>query len=114
MFKVKDIYPVVTPIFSPEMGERMKTVRMKHLMDQMQLGEKLGVAQQTISKLERGRQLTTENPFSVAQLIELFPKDTLFILLGTGQDRYPLSISHRYWSHKHRPQGRRGPRTGVK
>lgn len=100
------IYAVSTPIFTPEMGERMKMMRERLLLDQRQLAEKLGTNQQTISKLELGIQCTTRSPFTIEKMFEVFGDTILHILLGTGYDRFSYGHIHdKYLTEKRKKKG---------
>lgn len=59
-----------TPIFNEDMGRRLMLVRMKAMMTQAHLAQRLGISQQTLSQLELGR-LRTAN-FNCAKLEVLF------------------------------------------
>lgn len=99
--KPKTLEDICTPIFDRDMGQRMRLIRMKRLMDQAQLGEKLGVHQTTISDLELGRFPVPKRPFSITQIKEVFKEDTAFILFGRNPDRFSqANISGQFWFTK--------------
>lgn len=52
--KIGDYAPAVTPIFDPEMGQRLRMVRLMLRLDQAALAKELGVSQRTVSGMERG------------------------------------------------------------
>lgn len=103
-----EITEVTTPIFNAEMGARLRLMRMKLLMDQRELGAKLGIGQQQVSRLESGKIVTLERPFTCAKLREVFGDLYMFILLGRNPERFPSGhIGKAYWDHKNAPKGNR-------
>ena len=100
-FVTDRIYEVVTPIFDKEMGQRMRTARMRLFIDQTTLGEKFGVHQKTISSLERGVIKCPESPFNLTKMREVFGKEWTYVLLGTGSDEYPnRHVAKEFWKAK--------------
>ncbi len=109
--KVKKLplYHYLTPIWDKEMGERLTIARMKMHLDQTQLGEKLGVTQTTISKIETGRIGVSRKGITLAKLIEVFDADVDYILLGTNSDATPTAYIHRVYSWKKKHPGQEVP-----
>ena len=98
----------VTPIFDKEIGYRMKFMRMALLMDQEQLGERLGVSQQMIAKLELGQTHTSRKPITLSKLYSVFGCAVHHILFGHNKDAYNYNeINHKYWTEKDRRKGNR-------
>lgn len=94
---------VTTVIFTPEVGHRMKVARMELGLDQAQLGEKLGVSQQIISRLERGVMKTSENPCTLAQFKEVFGRRYTYVLIGTGSEAtFEGKIRVKYWKNRNK------------
>lgn len=99
---------VTAPVFTREIGARLRWIRMKLLLDQAALGEKLGLGQQQVSRLEKGRDFHRESPITVTKLKEILGRDFLFVMLGTGEDKYNFnSILSKYWDAKNAPKGNR-------
>ncbi len=98
---VKSVYLRVTPIFDAEMGRRLQIIRMRHFMDQKEFAEFLGIAQGTLSKIERGMLPTAQYPFSVAKLQEIAGDALLYILIGTNSERWEAGkYSTNYWTER--------------
>lgn len=96
-----------TPIFTKEVGERMALARMKLLWDQKELGEKLGISQQQVGKIESGHRIA-ERALSTAKFKEVFGDAFMFILFGTGDHRFPENhIRKTYWNHRNSKKGNR-------
>lgn len=100
--KHNPLFDVCMPLFDKARGYRMKIMRMKLLMDQKELGERLGVSAQVISVLETGKQAVHgKKPFTLTQFIEVFGDLTSHILLGTGEFRFNYSfIQLKYYENK--------------
>jgi transcriptional regulator with XRE-family HTH domain len=95
----RSIDDVTTPVWSKEMGQRLKLVRMKLLMDQFELSVKLDMPQSTLSNLENGR--VEHAAFTLGKLKEVFHKHTAFILIGVNPERYHERMIHyRYWDFR--------------
>lgn len=72
-------------------------MREKLLLDQEELGAKLGLPQSTVSDLELGRIAVPRFPFTVATLRQVFGLDTGYILYGRNPERYSIGfIRQRY------------------
>lgn len=90
----------VTPIFTPEIGDRMRIVRQRYLWSQAELAERLKISQHQISRLERGLLKTLEDPFSLSHFELVFGSAAAFILLEQNQEKF---LSRRdYWTQRHR------------
>jgi transcriptional regulator with XRE-family HTH domain len=101
MVPKKRIESIVTPIFTPGMGDRLRIVRMMLLLDQAQLAHHLGVSQQTISNLEMGKQAIMRKPFTLARFQATFGHHANFILFDTQKEKYNRRvITDRYWETK--------------
>lgn len=99
--KTQPIDEVLAPMFGPEAGRRFELMRKKRLLDQSQLAEKLGVSQQTISRIETGK-LHVCDLLTFAKLRVVFEGDVHFILLGTGAERHSANfICQRYHEFKY-------------
>jgi transcriptional regulator with XRE-family HTH domain len=106
--KRKTLESVCTPIFDKEMGERMKLMRMRLLIDQAELGERLGVSRSVISRLEKGHLRVPEAPFTLERLMEVFGKTTSFLVYGTNPENFnPKYIASKYWSVINKRMGRK-------
>lgn len=100
------VYSVSAPIFTPEMGNRMRLARMKLLMDQKELGEKFGCPQGAISRLEKGLQSTLEEPFTVLQLKDLFGPLWTYILFGSNENLVnEKHVVKTYWNARLKRDG---------
>lgn len=100
----------VAPIFDEKMGRRLKYMRMALLLDQKQLGERLGVPQQMIAKLELGKTKVSREPISLAKFYAVFGCVTHHILFGLDKEHFDYEqINRKYWIEKDR---RKGNRTG--
>jgi DNA-binding XRE family transcriptional regulator len=107
-YKPEPIDELLCPMFAPEAGYRMKIMRMKRLLDQTELASRLGVAQQTISRIEKGR-LYVCDQITLAKFREVFEGDVHYILRGTGAERYSTRyISDRYHEFKYIINRRKG------
>lgn len=92
---------VCAPIFTKEMGDRMRLMRMRIFLDQSQLGEKLGIGATSVCQLEQGNIRVPRTPFTVAKLREVFGDTTGFILYGTNAERFNRgAISSQFWHTK--------------
>src|SRR6185503_8942239 len=103
------LFEVVTPIMDRHRGRRMEFMRKKLFLDQKQLGEKLGVNQQTISRLERGHISVARRPISLHKFYEVFGALTEHVLFGSGEFNYN-EINGLYWREKDKRKGNWGPR----
>lgn len=102
------LWEVTTPIFTPDMGSRLRIVRMKKKWSQAQMGDALGISQQQVGRLEAGRIQTMENPFSTAVLKRVLESHTAFVLFGSNPERYIIpAIKAAYWADKNAPKGNR-------
>lgn len=103
----------VSPIFTPEAGDRFRLIRMTMLIDQAEMGELLGLSQQQISFLERGR--IEHPPFTLALLRATVGEYWTFILFGTGRgqelDARGGFVKQKYWHT--RLKIRRKPGSGA-
>lgn len=83
----------------------MAIARMRLLLDQSALAEKLGCSQDVISRLERGALTVHRNPFTITQFREVFGKLWTYILLGSNEENIPVShIRKTYWDSKLKPK----------
>lgn len=99
---------VTAPIFSKEIGSRLKLVRMKLLLDQKELGEKLGIDQGAISRIETGKIQVLQRPFTTAKFREVVGQHFMFVMFGTNPERYSVGhINKTYWDHKNAAKGPR-------
>lgn len=74
-------------IWTQDRGIRLKHARMKWMFDQRELAAKLGVPQQTVSKIENGQPTGTE--ISVRRLVDAIGERAfLYVLNGTGAVAY--------------------------
>lgn len=98
----------VAPIFDAERGKRLRYMRMALLMDQKHLGERFGVPQQQIAKLELGQIKIGRNPITLAQVFSVFGCATHHILFGLDSEKYNYQlIRDAYWKEKDRTKGDR-------
>lgn len=101
----KDIENICAPIFDGAMGLRLALMRKRLLMDQTELGDRLGLPQKTISELENGKLSLPRFHFTVARLRGVFPADVDHILFGTGAARYNFGhIESKYFDVKFRKE----------
>lgn len=109
--QLKDLLAICTPMFTPEMGQRMSTMRMHLKLDQKQLGDLLGVSRSVISHIERGDK--TRHVFSASKLIDVFGiKASSYIFFKMFEDSYlenTKNIHTEYWKTKHKAKGNRIP-----
>ena len=91
---------VLRPIIDKDAGYRFSTIRMSMLLDQSQVGEFLGMKQQQVSALERGRLDCV--PFTFARFKAVFADTWGFILLGTGVGaKIPADfVAKKYWNSR--------------
>lgn len=109
-FTYQRVMETVTPIFDKEMGRRLKFMRMALFLDQAQLGEKLGVTQQMIAKLELGQTKVSRVPIPLIRFYLVFGCATHHILFGSDAKQFNYEqINRKYWIEKDR---RKGNRTG--
>lgn len=94
------VYLRVTPIWDAEMGDRLARIRMRLLMDQKEFSAALGIAQGTLSKIERGHLPAPQYPFSVSKLQEIVGEALLYILIGTNSDRWEARPRQDYWTER--------------
>lgn len=96
------------PFFDEESGSRFALVRMRMLMDQRSMGELLGVSQQQISQLERGR--LAQPPFNMARFKAVFGDFYSFVLLGSQPKREmnPSYVTRLYWETKLKTRRKQG------
>lgn len=98
----------VAPIFDQERGRRLKFMRQALLLDQKELGQKLGVPQQTIAKLELGQVRVGRHPVTLSQFYKIFGCATHHILFGLDAGSYNYqSITDKYWGIKNIGKGDR-------
>ena len=91
--KPAHIDEVLTVMFTPEIGARMRHVRIKLLLDQKEMAIKFGTSQQNYSRLERGHIRFFE--ITLKRFKEIFEDATLFILRGTGSGKWELTREDR-------------------
>ena len=102
------IWEIATPIFTPDMGMRLKIARMKLKWSQAEMGERLGVSQQQIGRIESGRIQTMENPFSAAVLRDALRAHTNYVLFNSNADLYDyVKIKAAYWEARDATKGNR-------
>lgn len=90
-----------TPVFTPEMGERLKYARLKMLLDQRQLGKLLKVSPSKISDIEKGKSKIFYPPIPLSRMQAIFGKFTGYILLNSDSDRISQSHVHQtFWRTK--------------
>lgn len=107
-----DIDTLVSPIFDTARGKKLALARMKLLMTQAELGEKLGVGQRTISRIEAGGHLFTCPAITLAALkTALEPEGWRFVMFYEGQFHStaydPGRIHELYWKPRRKKQGNR-------
>lgn len=109
------LWEISTPIFTPDMGLRLKIARMKLKWSQAELGERLGVSQQQIGRIEAGRRQTIENPFSSAVLRDALRTHINYVLFGSNADLYDyVKIKAAYWEVRDATKGNRTHTGGHK
>lgn len=107
----KSIAETVTPIFDRERGKRLEMMRKLMLLDQRQLGEKLGVPPQMISKLERGVTPVSRTPVTLDRFFLVFGCLTNHILFGLDRKSFDyFEINAKYWREKDKRKGNRTAR----
>jgi DNA-binding XRE family transcriptional regulator len=105
------IADVTTPMFNGEIGSRLKLVRMKLLLDQAEFGERLGIGQGAVSRLETGKVTVLERPFTTTKFREVVGTHFMFVMFGTNPERYSVGhINKAYWDHKNAAKGNRTER----
>lgn len=110
-FFYQRIMETVAPIFDREMGGRLKCVRMSLLLDQTQLGEKLGVTQQMIAKLELGQTKISRIPIPLIRFYLVFGCAVHHILFGIDKHLFNYEqINAKYWREKDRRKGNKSAR----
>ncbi len=98
----------VAPIFDQERGRRLCFMRKMLLLDQGQLGKKLGVSAQMISKLERGITPVSRIPITLRAFYKIFGCVTHHILFGIDGEHFDYAeINRLYWLEKDRRKGNR-------
>lgn len=100
-----DMTKLVTPVFDPVMGHRLRLLRMYLLLTQTQLAERLTtvdrkITQQTIAELEAGR--TRYGHFTLGRMTEVLGFGRVeYVLLGINAAAIESrDISGRYWKEK--------------
>lgn len=86
----------LTPIWSPEMGDRLKIARMKLKLSQGELAALLAITQSTVSKLECGVVQVALLPLSVLKFA--LTDHLTYVLWGSRESAYsPNYIIQEYW-----------------
>jgi transcriptional regulator with XRE-family HTH domain len=90
---------ILTPIFDGRIGHRLKVARMRLHLDQVEMSMLLGIAQQQLSKLERGH--LRYGHFTLAQLSDATGKFFAYVMTGEGREwiENPEYIQ-KYWQHR--------------
>lgn len=100
-----ELFENLTPIFTPDMGQRMKLVRAKMKMSQTEFAEKLGISQKGVSQLERGNLRVMQRPVSVKVLQTVVGKELFFVIKGAGMERFSQQfIWSEYWKSRFKKQ----------
>ena len=79
----------LTVIFTPQIGERMRQVRMKWLVDQRDMAKEFGITQQHYSRLERGQIRFFD--VTLKRFKEIYEDAVLFVLRGTGAGKWEVT-----------------------
>jgi len=107
----KSISETVTPIFDRHKGRRLEMMRKLLLLDQRQLGEKLGVPPQMISKLERGVTPVSKTPITLDKFFSVFGCLMDHILSNANRKGFDYEdINLKYWREKDKRKGNRTAR----
>lgn len=115
MVNFQKLSETVAPIFDADRGRRLEIMRKALLLDQKQLGARLGVSQQMISKLERGITPVSRKPITLAQLYSVFGCTTDHILFNADKKDFNYEhINQKYWIEKDRRKGNRTARLPKK
>lgn len=86
----------------------MRYMRMALGLDQKQLGEKFGIPQQAVAKLELGQIKVARQPIPLAKIYSVFGCATHHILFNFDSDQFNYSeILKAYWKLKDRTKGDR-------
>lgn len=94
------LFDACMPIFDAERGNRLRYMRMKLLLDQRELAEKLGISASTLSDIEKGKLAVSRIPFTLSQFMDIFGDLTSHILLGTGMERHSYGyIAQKFQDH---------------
>lgn len=107
-FIYQQLCETVTPIFDQERGRRLKFMRMALLMDQTELGKRLGIPQQAVTKLELGQIKVARSPVPLSKFYLIFGCATHHILFGLDAEKFNYeTIRELYWREKDRTKGDR-------
>lgn len=103
----EQLYACVTPLWTREMGERLKLMRMSLFLDQTALGQYLGVSQKVISEIETGRRREPAR-ILLSHLETMFGDKLGYVLFGSAPERFNSRfIVYKYWELKRANQGNR-------
>lgn len=107
----RNLSETVAPIFDRARGTRLEMMRKLMLLDQKQLAEKLGVKQQTISRLERGIIPVAREPITLAKFYLVLGCLMEHVLFGTDRKSFDYEdINLKYWREKDKRKGNRTAR----
>src|SRR3990167_9092606 len=100
-----DYQKLLCPIWTPEMGVRLQIARRRFYMDQRELGALLGISQQTVSSIEKGKLKYAEtNLFALSTALGGEMIKFIFFNAGAGAfDRGRIHIN--YWAARNKKRG---------
>jgi len=91
---------VTTVVFTPAMGARLAIARMKLMIDQREIGTRLGISQAAVSRLELGQAKVVESVL-VATWKRVLPQLFPYVLFGTNEERFNRGkIVKAYWDNR--------------
>lgn len=100
------------PILNQDAGNRLKWARMSKLLTQRQLGEILGLSQDTVSTLETKGSVGLR-PITMKMFVDTFGVEMCKWILWGHRNQAFESQTHmawkKYWAAKHKPKGNRIP-----
>jgi len=102
--RTEELAKIVTPIWDRERGRRLRTARMRLMLDQ-----RLGLTQRTVSMLETGIMRTPRRPFTVIDLYDALDRDVelfRYVMFNQGQlDSGVIALE--FWNKKLEPNRKR-------
>lgn len=86
-----------TPIWTHEMGRRLRIARQCMQIDQSEFGERIGLKQHQVSKMENGAFYV----IPVSKLKAALESHFKFVVFGDDEKSYDLNMIHRkYYNEK--------------
>lgn len=92
----ESLLQILTPIWTSDMGIRLKNARQSMLMSQAEFGEKLGMTQQMIARLEKGLESSVTKNY--IEWADALGKLTNYVFFGTSKEKVEVpGLNKKYW-----------------